>query len=472
MGFTRIEEFLSGRAGSFCLEVFKSSDTEQAVWRALDESERWHKRHCALTAPLVVWTVVAMSVFRSLSIANAFTHVLEANRGNRPLSLKEVVTPEALYHARSRLGWEPLQLLAQGVLKTAPNAGFLAFRPYAVDGFTVDVPDRSENVVGFGRQMGSRGPAAFPQLKGVGLLDVSSRQFVDCVWGPWNMSEFVGAEMLLTPETLGGAACVFLDRRFTKVELWHALLDRKIHFVHRLSSCYHPQITEQQGDGDWLFDAGRWVEIPPEERTKCPGRGRERKRRWETRTLRLIQYRVGELETVQLITDLLDPIQYPAREIALGYHLRWEVELAIDEVKTHLSTVQHGTTHTTFRSQTPRGVIQEAWALIAAYNLIRGLMVEAGEMHDVDPIKISFVDTLEVVRMALPRLQSCSGRQRPSLYRQMLQDIANSPIDRPRRKRWAPRVVKQKVGTFLKKRTGHRSIKRDYEKELILVGSG
>lgn len=472
MGFAKIEEFLSQHSGSFCLEVFRRSGADEVVCRALDDTGCWHKRLCALTAPLVVWTVLSMSMFRSLSIPNVFARVMEATRGVRRLSLKRPVTPEALCHARARLGWEPLRLLAQGVLKIVANGDFLGLRPYALDGFTMDVPDRPENVIGFGRQVGSRGPAAFPQLKGVGLLDVASRQFVDCVWGPWNMSEFVGAEMLLTPENLGQNACVFLDRRFTKVQLWHELMDRGIHFVHRLSSCYKPRISAELGTGDWLIEAGRWVDIPPEERTKCRGRGGKRKRRWGSRTLRLIQFRIGHNEVVQLVTDLVDPVKYPAHEIALGYHIRWDVELAIDEVKTHLATVQHGTTQTTFRSQKPRGVIQEAWALIAVYNLIRGLMVEAAEVHDLSPIEISFVDTLEVIRMALPRLQSCSARQGLPLYRQMLEDIADSSIDRPRRKRWAPRVVKQKVGTFLKKRPGHRSVKRDYEKELILVGSG
>jgi DDE family transposase/transposase IS4-like protein len=463
VSFARMDEFLSGTAGSFCLEIFNRPVAEQAVWRALDDSNKWHQRHCALTAPLVVWTIVAMSLFRSLSIVNVFKRVLESTRGTRRLPLNGVVTPEAVYHARARLGWEPLHLLAREVLKTTQDSLF-GLKTSAIDGVALDVPDTPFNLVGFGRPISSRGRAAFPQLKGVALVDLGSRQFTDCVWGAWNMSELVAAEMLL--DNLGSSDLLFLDRRYTKVDLWFNCLARGIHFVHRLSSSYKPHRGERLGPGDWLIEVGRWVEIPSEERTD------RRKRRWESRTLRLIQYRVGDRETVSLITDLLDPVKYPASEIALGYHLRWEIELTYDETKTHLSTVLHGTTHTTFRSQKPRGVLQEAWGLIAAYNLVRGLMVEAGTAHSVPPLEISFVDSLEVIRMALPRLQSCADGKRRSLYLQMIRDIADCRLDRPRRKRWAPRVVKQKIGTFLLKREGDRSIPYDFAAELTLVGSG
>jgi hypothetical protein len=214
------------------------------------------------------------------------------------------------------------------------------------------------------------------------------------------------------------------------------------------------------------MDISREVEIPPEERT-----GHERTR-WEYRTVRLIEYVIdhnGKKEVVQLITDLLCPLQYPARAIAIGYHRRWECELANDELKVHQSTVLHGSLHTTFRSKTPAGVIQEFWGLMCAYNLIRGLMVEAAEKHGVVSLEISFVETLNTIRDALPRLQSCWSAGREALYDRMIDDIAQSVIDRPRRKRWNVRAVKRKMSNFPVKKRHHHSVTRDFAAELVLV---
>lgn len=462
MAFARMHDVLLAGGGSFTPSVFAGQEVQAAIWSALDESGKWHKRHCPLQAPVVVSAILMMSIFRSCSIVNAFKHVLDAVRGDEDCGLSDI-TPEALYHARSRLGFEPLRLLALGIAcREQPARSFLGLVPCAMDGVKMRLPDFPENEAEFGRPPASRGSTAFPQLTGVSLIYTDSRMMMDCVWGRWNLSELAAAEVLLS--NLGPEHVVFLDRRYTKADLWFKFLEREAHIVHRLSATYKPKHRKRLGQGDWLIDVGHWVEIPPEERTG------QKKWRWESRTLRLVEYQVGEDgERVRLLTDLLDPDRYPARELALGYHLRWEIELAYDEVKTHLSTVQHGTQHTTFRSQTPKGVYQEAWGLIAAYNLVRGLMADAAAAAGVPPLEISFVDSLEVIRMALPRLHSCRPRQRNRLYSRLLRDIADCRLDRPRRKRHAPRVVKVKMSNFKLKQKRHRSTQRDFAAELRLV---
>ena len=75
----------------------------------------------------------------------------------------------------------------------------------------------------------------------------------------------------------------------------------------------------------------------------------------------MVQYRVGKGPTIRVVTDLLDPEQYPARELAALYHDRWESELVNDECKNHLATVTHGALHTTFRSKS-----LNVWAAIPA----------------------------------------------------------------------------------------------------------
>src|SRR3989442_602970 len=67
-----------------------------------------------------------------------------------------------------------------------------------------------------------------------------------------------------------------------------------------------------------------------------------------------------------LLTSLLAPDAYPAREIVALYHERWELEIGFDEVKTH--TLERTET---LRSKAPQRVLHELWGLGIAYNLVR-----------------------------------------------------------------------------------------------------
>ena len=56
--------------------------------------------------------------------------------------------------------------------------------------------------------------------------------------------------------------------------------------------------------------------------------------------VRVIQYRLQDVPGAEpiysLITTILDPRRAPAKELAALYHERWEIETALDELKTHL----------------------------------------------------------------------------------------------------------------------------------------
>src|SRR5205823_478612 len=84
--------------------------------------------------------------------------------------------------------------------------------------------------------------------------------------------------------------------------------------------------------------------------------------------VRVIRYthddprRVGCGQDHVLISTLLDAELYPALELLLLYHERREIELVYDEQKTH-QTPRRATKTAHLRSETPQGVVQEAYAL-------------------------------------------------------------------------------------------------------------
>jgi hypothetical protein len=63
---------------------------------------------------------------------------------------------------------------------------------------------------------------------------------------------------------------------------------------------------------------------------------------------------------------LVDAKQYPAAELRVLYHERWEIELGFGELKTDMLQRLEA-----IRSRSPDTVNQELWGLLLAYNLVR-----------------------------------------------------------------------------------------------------
>ena len=100
--------------------------------------------------------------------------------------------------------------------------------------------------------------------------------------------------------------------------------------------------------------------------------------------------------TYRLLTNLLDPVQAPATELATLYHRRWKIEQALDEIKTHLNDSM------TLRSKTPELVRQEFYALLIAHAAIRRLMTMAAQQTAQAAEDLSFTAAVNVLRRRLP----------------------------------------------------------------------
>ncbi|ONH33975.1 hypothetical protein BL254_18930 [Protofrankia sp. BMG5.30] len=98
-------------------------------------------------------------------------------------------------------------------------------------------------------------------------------------------------------------------------------------------------------------------------------------------------------ETFRLVTTILDPADATALELAAVYQQRWEYELSLKEIETQLLAPGAG-----LRSKSPKMVRQEFWGLLLAHYAIRALMVEAADTDGIDPDRLSFQRTLNIVR--------------------------------------------------------------------------
>jgi hypothetical protein len=171
--------------------------------------------------------------------------------------------------------------------------------------------------------------------------------------------------------------------------------------------------------------------------------------------VRVIEYtiydpaRTGHGLRHRLVTSLLDPVRYPAHDLAVAYHERWEVEITIDEADTHQRQALRP-----FRSHTPLGVLQEFYGLLLAHYLIRATMHEAALQAEVAPDRLSFVHSLRILRSAVFPSQIVNPDQSADWYQQLLHDIGQARLPQ-RDNRINPRVVKRKMSNFGLKREEH-----------------
>ena len=122
--------------------------------------------------------------------------------------------------------------------------------------------------------------------------------------------------------------------------------------------------------------------------------------------VRIISYRItderlGEAGQVyRLVTTLLNPRVAPALALIELYHERWEIELLIDEIKTHERAQRK-----VLRSKTPEGVYQELYGIYLAHYAVRVLLAQAAVEAELDPDRLSFTEGLfeltETISLAL-----------------------------------------------------------------------
>src|SRR5205807_4594645 len=136
--------------------------------------------------------------------------------------------------------------------------------------------------------------------------------------------------------------------------------------------------------------------------------------------VRVIEYRISDERLgepgrlYRLATTLLNPRTAPALEVIDCYHERWEVEVVIDEIKTHQRLQQP-----VLRSRTPAGVRQEVYALLLAHYAVRFWMHQAACQADLDPDRLSFTDAVFVLSETTRELALVPSCQQSALLQEM-----------------------------------------------------
>lgn len=382
------------------------------VDEVINETGSREKRTRSLPAHVVVYFVLALALFHD-GYEEVLRKLVNGLRFARVWSRKwSVPTTGALAQARKRLGPEPMRVLFERVavpvaVAGTPGAWLGRRRVMAIDGVMIDLPDTPDNRQRFPKATGgTRRP--FPQLRAVGLSECSTHVVVAASLGSIRTGERELAGQLL--DSITNDMLIIADRGFFSYQMWAALLGTGADLLFRAWSTMKLTPIEVLADGTWIAEVckktvqGGKARIPLD-KVGDPQLATHIK-------VRVIEYQIAghrgtgeETETFRLMTSILDPDEASAEELAATYHERWEIETAFREIECQLLN------NDGLRSKTPEMIEQEFWGILLSHYAIRSFMHEAADTVDIDPDRISFTRTLNIVRRRVTDAAEFSPRR-------------------------------------------------------------
>lgn len=342
--------------------------------------------------------------------------------------------------------------IAQSAFAQAPVADRLQGRRLkALDGTSVRLADTPENRAAFPQPQSQNPGAGFPVMKIVALFCVAGGAILGHATGNLWMSEISLAAQLIDSLTTGDVLIV--DRGFCNYALAAVLGQNEVDVIARVpTTVRHIDFRKGKrlGSKDALFvwkkskrpcrwmALDRWLGLP------------------DTLTVRVLRVRIhgpaSRVKTLTLMTTLLDPVLYPAREIAQAYGLRWRQEMCFDDLKTTLHMAH-------LKCLSPQMVKKELGMFLIAHNLLRCLMAQAAAQARIKIEQISFKGTMDGFRQcSLAMAQAKSKAIRITVWKKFMAGLAADVLpNRP--DRVEPRAIKRIIK--YPKLTTYRSLYKD-----------
>lgn len=346
--------------------------------------------------------------------------------------------------ARRHLPKEILQRFLKASAQSAEQSGRIGWRFHGRvvqvgDGTSCDAPDTPANQRAYPQYKKQKPGCGFPSVRIVGLFSLATGALLALATGNKHKAELQLFRKIWDEIKSGD---IFLaDRGFCDFVTLAWLRRRAADVVVRLNGSRNHDMRQGKrlGKHDRLVT---WAK--PTRKPKTATRKIWRALPQEI-TLRLIRYPVHipgfRPQQIVLVTTLLDPIAYPAAELADLYRRRWRVELFWDKIKGSLQMDM-------LSCKSPAMVYREILFHMIAYNLIRRLMAEAANVYDMDVARFSFKGTLDTLRQfSLVIMQAKNRRQKMVLLNDLLSVLAEDPVpDRP--DRIEPRVQKRRPKAY------------------------
>jgi hypothetical protein len=356
----------------------------ELVDRVIDQFWRREQRSRKLPARLVFYLVLALCLFPQESYRSATKILLKAF--GRGADGPSVPTAEAIGNARRRLGADPVETIVRHVTQPiatpdTQGAWYREWRLVAVDGTTFTVPDTDENDAQSGRPGTGRGDGkgAYPQAQAACVIELGTHAVFDARLEPYRVSENKLIEEMFT--ALRPGMLVLADRGVYSYQRWIRAAATGADLLWRVPSNLVLRPVEILADGSCIAEI-----TPPKKSGLAPFR------------VRVIEYKLpavaeGKDELYRLMTTILDPAQAPAKDLAVLYHERWDIEGFFKQIKSVQLNADR-----IFRSKSPEGVRQEFWAHLGVHYATMCIAVDAAHQVNLDPDRISHKNAVRIIR--------------------------------------------------------------------------
>jgi hypothetical protein len=310
-----------------------------------------------------------------------------------------------------------------------------------VDGSTLSMPDTPANQQVYPQPASQKPGLGFPVLRIVALFSLAVGTVLDVAMGPCKGKQTGETALFRTlHHHLADGDVLLADRYFCGYFQGALIHERGADVVMRLHHLRHVDVRRGRklGAGDHIVSWRKPRQRPDwmDEATYA--------RLPATLTMRELRIRVphrnGRSRTILVATTLLDATAYPKQAIAELYRQRWHAELDLRSLKTILQM-------DVLRCRTPAMVRKEIWVHLLVYNLLRKVMAQAAQEHDVPLRHISFKGTLQTLNAFSECLRTCAPKDLEPLCRRLLEAVARHRVgNRP--DRVEPRAKKRRAKPY------------------------
>ncbi len=421
------------------LDIFREAASDE-FFQQLKKDLGLTSRQRVYDLPLVMWLMMTQRWDSKATLSTAVQQIVE----KRPAALlgdhKRVREATVSVHtgaysdarqkmpvaAAERVGDRVLEHLMQTRREVLPG---WERRVFILDGSSLEMPHTKELVAAYPPGSNQHGESHWPLMRVLVAQDLGTAIAGRPCWGPMYGPQAV-SEQALTEQILDRLPdrSVFMgDVNFGVFTVTFAATQRKHDVLFRLEASRARAL-------------GRGLPMTPGTDEKICWRPS----RWERKQHpelpadacvqgRLIVEQVTASDGTSVMLYFFTTLDLGVKQIRDVYGKRWNVETDIRSLKQtlHLDML---------RCQSPDMIAKELILSITGYNLVRAVMNVAAEQNNLDPRRLSFSRSQDVVNAALPGLDAA---QSPAEYqtrlKRMIQRVASCKLpdrsERPPRPR-------------------------------------
>ena len=306
-------------------------------------------------------------------------------------------------------------------------------RVFILDGTSVELPHTPDLTKAYPPATNQHGESHWPVLKLLVAQELTSGLAGRPCWGPMYGPKAVSEQALTEKilDRLGGPAVMMGDINFGVFSVAYAATQRGHDVLFRLQ----PNRAAQLGRAGGLS-----LKPGTDQRVSWRPSDYERKKHPELPAEacvqgRLIVEQVTASNGKSVILYLFTTLDLEVKQLLQLYGNRWDVETDLRSLKQTLRLQ-------TLRCESPDMIAKELVLTIAGYNLVRAVMQVAAEQSHIDPRRLSFSRSQDVVNAALPGLDAAATEvEYQTRLRRMFQLVASCKLPKRSKRPSTPRTV-------------------------------